>query len=80
MVAQDRGLVTIAGTTVAAATAPEAAPVEEEAAPPPPPLETAEVVFSSPYEGETDVPVGASVRIQFSRGIDPKIDRRPDSG
>jgi hypothetical protein len=45
--------------------------VEEEAAPPPP-LETAEVVFSSPYEGETDVPVASSVRIQFSRGIDPK--------
>jgi hypothetical protein len=72
VVAQDRGLVTITGTTVAAATAPEAEPVEEEAAPPPPPLETAEVVFSSPYEGETDVPVASSVRIQFSRGIDPK--------
>ncbi len=72
VVAQDRGLVTLTGTTVAAATAPEAEPVEEEAAPPPPPLETAEVVFSSPYEGETDVPVGSSVRIQFSRGIDPK--------
>jgi len=72
VVAQDRSLVTITGTTVAAATAPEAEPVEEEAAPSPPPLETAEVVFSSPYEGETDVPVGSSVRIQFSRGIDPK--------
>jgi len=71
MVSQDRGLVTIAGTTVTTTAAPETAPVEEEAAPPPP-LETAEVVFSSPYEGETDVPVGSSVRIQFSRGIDPK--------
>ena len=72
VVSQDRGLVTIAGTAVAATTAPEAAPVEEETAAPPPPLETAEVVFSSPYEGETDVPVTNSVRIQFSRGIDPK--------
>jgi hypothetical protein len=68
---QDRGLVTITGTAVSATTAPQAAPVEEEA-PPPPPLETAEVVFSSPYEGETDVPVASSVRLQFSRGIDPK--------
>jgi hypothetical protein len=70
-VSQDRGLVTIAGLTVAATAAPEAAPVEEETTPPPP-LETAEVVFSSPYEGETDVPVASLVRIQFSRGIDPK--------
>jgi hypothetical protein len=71
-VAQDRGLVTIAGTAVSATTAPEAAPVEEETAPPPPPLQTAEVVFSSPYEGEVDVPVTSSIRIQFSRGLDPK--------
>jgi hypothetical protein len=70
--AQDRGLVTIAGTAVSATTAPEAVPVEEETAPPPPPLETAEVVFSSPYEGEVDVPLTSSIRIQFSRGIDPK--------
>lgn len=70
-VSEDRGLVTIAGVTVVATTAPEAAPIEEETAPPPP-LETAEVVFSSPYEGEIDVPVSNTVRIQFSRGIDPK--------
>jgi hypothetical protein len=70
-VSQDRGLVTIAGTAVSATTAPDAAPVEEEA-PPAAPLETAEVIFSSPYEDETDVPVTSSVRLQFSRGIDPK--------
>ena len=70
-VAQDRGLVTITGTAVSATTAPETAPVEEEAAVPPP-LEPAEVVFSSPYEGEIDVPVTSSIRIQFSRGLDPK--------
>jgi hypothetical protein len=72
MVSQDRGLVAIAGTAVAATAAPETVPAEEETAPPPPPLETAELVFSSPYEGETDVPVASSVRMQFSRGIDPK--------
>lgn len=72
VVSQDRGLVTIAGATVATATAPEATPVEEETEPPPAPLETAEVVFSSPYEGETDVPVASLVRLQFSRGIDPR--------
>jgi hypothetical protein len=71
VVSQDRGLVTIAGATVATATPPETTPVEEETEPPPP-LETAEVVFSSPYEGEVDVPVAGLVRLQFSRGIDPK--------
>ncbi len=68
---QDRGLVTIAGTAVATATAPEAPPAEEEAPSPAAPLEPAEVVFSSPYEGEVDVPLTTSVRIQFSRGLDP---------
>ncbi|MBF8299899.1 MAG: Big 5 protein [Acidobacteria bacterium] len=70
-VTQDRGLVTIAGTAVASATAPEALPAEEEAPSPAAPLEPADVVFSSPYEGEIDVPVTTSVRIQFSRGLDP---------
>ena len=69
-VSQDRGLVTIAGSAVAAATAPEAA-TEDETPAPTAPLVPAEVVFSSPYEGEVDVPVTASVRIQFSRGLDP---------
>ena len=35
------------------------------AAPPP------EVVFSAPTGGETDVPLTSTVRIQFSRDIDP---------
>lgn len=35
------------------------------AAPPP------EVIFSAPTSGETDVPAASSVRIQFSRDIDP---------
>ena len=68
---QDRGLVTIAGTAVTVAATPEAPPAEEEAPSPAAPLEPADVVFSSPYEGEIDVPVTTSVRIQFSRGLDP---------
>ncbi len=40
-------------------------PIRVPAAPPP------EVVFSAPTQDETDVPVSASVRIQFSRDIDP---------
>ena len=70
MVVQDRGLVTIGGATVTAATAP-AAPAEEETPPPAAPPESGEVVFSSPYEGEAEVPAGTSVRLQFSRGLDP---------
>jgi hypothetical protein len=71
-VALTRGLTTVAGTTVAEAEAPEAAPAaEEEAAPPPPPAETGEVIFSSPTEGEIDVPAAGRVRFQFSRGVDP---------
>ena len=70
-VSQDRGLVTISGSAVAAATAPEAPTTQDEASAPAPPLDPAEVVFSSPSEGESGVPVAASVRIQFSRGLDP---------
>lgn len=70
-VSQDRGLVTIAGTAVASATAPEAAPAEEEGPPPAAPSELVEVVFSSPYEGEINAALTGSVRIQFSRGLDP---------
>lgn len=70
-VTQNRGLVTIAGTMVAAATAPEAPRTANEAVETAPPLTPAEVVFSSPYEGEIDVPGYTLIRIQFSRGLDP---------
>lgn len=67
----ERGLVTILGTTVATSAAPDIeAPLEEEPAPPAP-LETAEMIFSSPTDGDLSVPLGSSVRFQFSRGIDP---------
>ena len=44
---------------------PEETIVRVPAAPPP------EVIFSAPTEGETDVAPGTSIRIQFSRDIDP---------
>jgi len=69
-VQQDRGMVTISGTTVNTATAPQESAIEDDAPAPPPPLEPGEVVFSSPTEGETDVALAGTVRIQFSRGLD----------
>ena len=69
-VTQNRGLVTIAGTAVVAATAPEAPTTVNKTVEPAAPLAPAEVVFSSPYEGEIDVPGDALVRLQFSRGLD----------
>ena len=69
---QTRGLLWLdgdAGTLTAAS--PLAEPVSDEppirvpAAPPP------EVIFSAPTQDETDVSTGATVRIQFSRDIDP---------
>ena len=69
VVAQDRGLVTIGGTAVTTATAPEVHTAEDEPADIAV-LIAAEVVFSSPYDGEIDVPPTATVRVQFSRGLD----------
>jgi hypothetical protein len=69
-VTQNRGLVTIAGTAVAAANAPEAPTTVNETVEPAAPLAPAEVVFSSPYDGEIDIPGNGLVRIQFSRGLD----------
>jgi hypothetical protein len=56
--------------TLAAAKAPAETtdvepPIRVPAAPPP------EVIFSAPTQGETDVSMGTSVRIQLSRDIDP---------
>ena len=71
-IVHERGLVRIEAAQLIAAKAPAAvdAPAETAApAAPPPPIE---VVFSSPTPDETDVAVGSAVRIQFSRGLDPK--------
>jgi hypothetical protein len=71
-VAMDRGLVTVIGVTVATTAAPEAAPpVEDEAPAAAVPPEAAEMIFSSPTEGDINVALGGSVRVQFSRGLDP---------
>jgi len=73
-VEQGRGLLWIdadAGSLAFVKPPTEGEPTEAEpairapAAPPP------EVVFSAPTEDETDVPMATTVRIQFSRDIDP---------
>ena len=70
-VVHDRGLVSIEATAITLAKAPavSTAAEEPEAPPPPPPLD---VVFSTPTDGEIDVSATAPVRIQFSRGLNPK--------
>jgi hypothetical protein len=67
VVKRTRGLVSIEATKIALAEAPQAATVEDEI-PPPPPL-PAEVVFSAPTDGETDVLTTDPIRVQFSRGL-----------
>jgi Bacterial Ig-like domain len=57
---------------VSLGTPPAAVPTRDELPvhlPPPPPPE---VIFSAPMQGETDVALDTTVRIQFSRDIDPK--------
>jgi hypothetical protein len=72
VVAYERGLVRIDATELATATAPQLIFQADEPAAPPPVLPTLEVVFSSPTAGEEDVEGTTPVRIQFSRGLDPK--------
>jgi hypothetical protein len=70
---QGRGLQWIAGTEGSLrlakppteVTTTEVAPIRVPAAPPP------EVVFSAPIEAESDVVRSSTVRVQFSRDIDP---------
>ena len=68
-VKRERGLIVMEARTIVPSSAPAARVVVEE--PPPPPKEPGEVVFSSPTDGETNVPVAAPIRLQFSRVIDP---------
>jgi len=69
VVKRERGLVLLEAKTMATTQAPATRVVVEEA--PPPPKEPGEIVFSSPTDGETNVPATAPIRVQFSRGIDP---------
>jgi hypothetical protein len=70
-VAHEKGLVRLEGTSLAMSKVPDVKPVAEEEGPPVPKL-PAQVVFSTPTEGETDVPTGETIRIQFSRGLNEK--------
>jgi Bacterial Ig-like domain len=70
-VARERGLVMIEGMTFAEASAPEVLPPSEEPAAAAVPLLPVQVVFSSPTPDESDVPATTSVRVQFSRGLNP---------
>jgi hypothetical protein len=72
VVAYERGLVRIDATQLTAAKAPEVLREADEPAAPPPVLPALEVVFSSPTPAEEDVSPTSVVRIQFSRGLDPK--------
>ncbi len=72
VVAYERGLVRIDATQLTAAKAPQAIREADEPAAPPPVLPALEVVFSSPTPDEEDVGATSVVRIQFSRGLDPK--------
>jgi hypothetical protein len=65
----DGGMPRIQGSKIARSTA-EAEPAPEPvAARPPEPPPT--VIFSAPLNGETAVPVGAIIRVQFSRNMAP---------
>jgi hypothetical protein len=71
-IAHERGLVRLEAAQLVAAKPPAVAePLAEVEVPvpPPPPIE---VVFSSPTPDEVDVAPTSAVRIQFSRGLDPK--------
>ena len=73
-VARVRGHVMIEGTMFADAQAPiTTAPADEDTDTPAPvaSLPPLEVVFSSPTPDESDVPADTTVRVQFSRGVNP---------
>jgi hypothetical protein len=70
-VTRERGLVMIEGMTFAEASAPEASTTAAEEPAPQLAMPPVEVVFSSPTPDETDVAATSSIRVQFSRGINP---------
>jgi Bacterial Ig-like domain len=68
-VVRERGLVSIEATRMKLTTAPEVRAAREEPVAHTVPLEPVQVVFSSPTDGETEVSPGATIRVQFSRGL-----------
>lgn len=65
-----RGLVWMEGTSIELADAPTEEAVEIAVPPPPPP--PLEILFSSPSEGEVDVRIDTTIRLQFSRDVVPE--------
>jgi len=72
-VRQARGLIWVdaAPDTLAVAQAPAETAAEQDATVRVPAAPPAEVIFSTPTQDETDVPLATSIRIQFSREVDP---------
>jgi hypothetical protein len=68
---RDGPLAWIEATSLAAANAPAEAPVTVTV-PPPPPEPPPQVIFTAPGQGETDVERTGTIRIQFSRDMDPR--------
>lgn len=68
----ERGLVRIQATQLTLTKPPQVTEVAEEPDVPPPPPPPLDVVFSSPTADEVDVARQDPIRIQFSRGLDPK--------
>ena len=72
MARHEGALVTIEAQKLDATKEPTLTTEREDPSTPPPPLEPAEVVFSSPSDGETDVALNSKIRIQFSRALKPE--------
>lgn len=71
LVSYQRGLVSIEGKKLTAARAPNLTPEPPEVVTPALPAEPVDVIFTTPTEGETDVAPDTTIRVQFSRSIDP---------
>jgi len=71
VVKRERTMVALEATAISGAQPPSAGPADDEPAETPAPLPAAEVVFSSPTQQETEVPLTMPVRLQFSRGLAP---------
>jgi hypothetical protein len=71
VVSYQRGLVSIEGKKLTASRAPAVTPEPAEVAAPAVPAEPVDVIFSTPTEGETEVATDTTIRVQFSRSIDP---------
>ena len=74
VVGQVGSVVYVTATSLREASAPNETPVEV-AVPERPPLPQPEVIFSAPVDDDHDVERNVTVRVQFSRDVDPKTIR-----